>query len=305
MKQRNNGACDASSYPDELYEDNWVTKNAIDLLDRKPVGKPWFLWVSFPGPHSPFLVTADMADSVAKRSWPQPQDTDKLARCKNTPGEPGNGGRCNYAAEIENLDRLFGLIVGKVEELGEMEKTLVVISSDHGEMLGDHGANGKTYPWEGSSSVPLIAFGGSDSIGIPAGEVRSKPVATLDLAGTFMDYAGAEPAAGMTTTSLREVFEGTKNTVRPFVASGLENWRMAVEEIDGTWYKFICCRGLCGGSPSTIPEEVDGWTQALYDVNQDRFDMNDLSEQHPDVVTAMRKRLPASFGCGQNTTMVV
>merc|ERR1711865_917196 len=114
-------------------------------------------------------------------------------------------------------------------------------------------------PWEASASVPLIVFGGSDSIGIPAGGVRSGPVATLDLAGTFMDYAGAEPAVGMTTTSLRKVFEGKKDGVRPFLASGLDNWRMA----------------------------VDGWTQALYDINKDRFDMNDLCEQHPDVVTAM------------------
>jgi hypothetical protein len=120
-----------------------------------------------------------------------------------------------------------------------------------------------------------------------------------------MDYAGVEPAKGMTTTSLRKVFEGTKDSVRPFVASGLDNWRMAVEEIDGTWYKFICCYGKCKGSPSTIPEEVDGWTQALYDINNDRFDMNDLRDQHPDVVKAMRKRLPANFGCGQNKTLVV
>lgn len=305
MKEPQNGACDGSSFPDELYQDNWVALNAIELLDRKPAGIPWFLWVSFPGPHGPFLVTGKMADSVTKRSWPQPQDAKKPDTCPNQPGEPGDGGRCNYAAEIENLDRLFGLVVSKVEELGDMDKTLVVISSDHGEMLGDHNSGGKSKPWEGSASVPLIVFGGSDSIGIPAGGVRSGPVATMDLAGTFMDYAGAEPAVGMTTTSLRKVFEGTKDGVRPFVASGLANWRMAVEEIDGTWYKFICCYGTCTGSPSTVPKAVDGWTQALYDINKDRFDMNDVSEQHPDVVTAMRKRLPAFFGCAQNTTVII
>ena len=43
----------------------------------------------------------------------------------------------------------------------------------------------------------------------------------------------------------------------------------------------------------------------LYDINKDRFDMNDVSEQHPAVVTAMRQRLPAFFGCAQNTTVIV
>merc|ERR1712048_661299 len=185
-------ACDGSSYPDELYEDNWVTQNAIKLLERKPAGKPWFLWVSFPGPHGPFLVTGDMADSVTDRTWPQPVDAKKPDECPNVPGEPADGGRCNYAAEIENLDRLFGLVLDKVQHLGEMGQTLVVISSDHGEMLGDHNTGGKSKPWEASAFVPLVAFGGSDSIGIPAGEVRSSPVATMDLAGTFMDYAGAD-----------------------------------------------------------------------------------------------------------------
>lgn len=305
MNEPDNGACDRLSFPDELYQDNWVAQNAIKLLERKPAGVPWFLWVSFPGPHSPFLVTGKMADSVTNRTWPQPQDAKNPDTCPNRPGEPGDGGRCNYAAEIENLDKLFGLVVGKVEELGEMNKTLVVISSDHGEMLGDHNTHSKSKPWEGSASVPLIVFGGSDSFSIPAGSVRPAPAATLDLAGTFMDYAGAEPAVGMTTTSLRTVFEGKKESVRPFLASGLDNWRMAVEEINGTWYKFICCYGKCPGSPSTVPETVDGWTQALYNINKDRFDMEDLGKRHPDIVATMRKRLPASFGCAQNVTLIV
>ena len=49
--------CDRTSYPDDLYEDNWVGANAIKLLERKPEGKPWFMHVSFPGPHPAFLVT--------------------------------------------------------------------------------------------------------------------------------------------------------------------------------------------------------------------------------------------------------
>jgi len=293
-------ACDGSSYPDEFYEDNWVANNALVLLDRKPKNVPWFLWVSFPGPHGPFLVTGTMADSVVDRTWPQPVDAKKPDQCPNVPGEPGDGGRCNYAAEIENLDRLFGLVIGKVEALGEMNQTLVVISSDHGEMLGDHNTGGKSKPWEASASVPLVVFGGSDVFNIQPGDVHSEPVANMDLAGTFLDYAGADLAPGMTTRSLRPVIERTERIVRPFVSSGLANWRMVVEERNGTWFKFVCCLGKCKGSPSTVPAiDINGWTQALYNVTQDRFDMSDLSLDHPDVVVSMRKLLPATFGCGQ------
>merc|ERR1712039_1167794 len=177
------------------------------------------------------------------------------------------------------------------------------MASDHGDMLGDHNTNGKSKPWEASAAVPLIVFGGSANFGIEAGGVRTAPVGTLDLAGTFMDYAGAELAPGMTTRSLRTVFEGKQNSVRPFIASGLDNWRMAVQQHEGMWFKFICCYGKCKGAPSTVPGVVNGWTQALYDFESDRFEMEDVSAQYPDVVETMRGKLPVSFGCGQNTSL--
>merc|ERR1712176_770835 len=194
-----------TTFTDDLYEDNWVAANAIKLLQRKPDEKPWFMHVSFPGPHPPFIVTSKMADSVVNRTWPQPVDAKKQDACANgkTLGEPSTGDtRCNYAAELENLDALFASIVDQVDALGELDKTLVCISSDHGDMLGDHNSHGKTLPWEGSAAVPLLCFGGSDSMKIKSGAVVNEPAATPDLADTFMDYAGAELADGMTTRSL-------------------------------------------------------------------------------------------------------
>ena len=142
--------CDSTSYPDSMYEDNWTGENALTLLERKPSGKPWMMHVSFPGPHPVFLTTAKMAATVVNRTWPDPIDARKehgKATCGTNKGshagEPGlgkknNGSRCNYGAEIENLDRLFGVVVDKVEAMGELAKTIVCISSDHGDMMGDH-----------------------------------------------------------------------------------------------------------------------------------------------------------------------
>lgn len=76
--------CDVSSYPDELYEDNFVAANALALLDAKPQGVPWFLQVSFPGPHPPFITTASMAQSTENRTWPQPTDSPVVDRCTNS-----------------------------------------------------------------------------------------------------------------------------------------------------------------------------------------------------------------------------
>eukprot|EP00931_Biecheleriopsis_adriatica_P020361 TRINITY_DN13632_c0_g1_i2.p1 TRINITY_DN13632_c0_g1~~TRINITY_DN13632_c0_g1_i2.p1 ORF type:complete len:607 (+),score=89.11 TRINITY_DN13632_c0_g1_i2:161-1981(+) len=302
--------CNKHTFPDELYQDDWTAANAMKLLDRKPNGKPWFLQVNFPGPHPPFLVTARMADSVADHDWGQPEDAKEEQSCKNsqTPGKPANGAaksRCNYGAELENLDRLFGMIIDKVTALGELDKTLVFFSSDHGDLTGDHDGEGKSTPWQESASVPLVVFGGSSNLKVAAGRLAEEPTATLDLAATFIDYAGGELAESMTTRSLRPVLEGRADTVRPFVSSGLGNWRMAVQNIDGIRFKFVCGKGAIKYAPSTVPAPVDGWTQLLYNIDQDHFDMHDLSSAHPKVVHVMREYLPKSFACGQTESLIL
>ena len=90
----------------------------------------------------PFLVTTDMRNAASDgREWPEPKDPDS----PNGAGGPTPGGacdpvqaptgvrnRCNYAAEIENLDRLFGLVLDEVERKGQTDNTVVCIASDHG-----------------------------------------------------------------------------------------------------------------------------------------------------------------------------
>jgi len=302
----NMGSCDSSNFPDELYQDDWTAANALKLLERKPAGKPWFLQVNFPGPHPPFLVTARMAQSVASRNWGQPTDAREKDSCSNSqkPGKPANGGwksRCNYGAELENLDRLFGLIIDKVEAMGELGRTLVVFSSDHGDLTGDHGGVEKSTPWQESAGVPLVVFGGSSDLQVAAGRLVEEPTATLDLAATFIDYAGGQLTESMTSTSLRSVLDGREQSVRDFVSSGLQNWRMTLQKINGTRFKFICAKGRILYSPSTVPAPVNGWTQLLYDIDQDAFDMQDISSAHPEVVRVMRSLLPETFACGSNS----
>lgn len=130
------------------------------------------------------------------RDWPNATDD----RAGGTPGGPcakvtvpdGKRNRCNYAAEIENLDRLFRVVLDEVERQGETANTVVCIASDHGEMLGDHDDVDKSKPWEGSAHVPLMCKGP----GIKAGATLSLPVTTMDMAGTFIDYASGVPATG-------------------------------------------------------------------------------------------------------------
>ncbi len=67
--------------------------------------------------------------------------------------------RQNYAAMLENIDGWTGKYLDMLEQRGELDSTLIVYASDHGEMLGDHGRWGKSVPFHPSANVPLYVAG--------------------------------------------------------------------------------------------------------------------------------------------------
>src|SRR5688500_9602096 len=109
-----------------------------------------------------------------------------------------------------------------VHERGELERTVIVYSSDHGEMLGDHGRWGKTSWLQASAGVPLVVAGP----GVRRGAESDALVSTHDLAATFLEMAGAAPLPGMDSTSLVPHLTGRSAGHRDFVRSGLDEWRL-------------------------------------------------------------------------------
>ena len=282
----------ANMFPDSLYEDNWVAENALTLLRRRDQDRPYFMMVNFPGPHPPFLVTSNMTKLNLNQTYPKAIDNENsTSETCYVNGEPQDDDRCSYAAELLNLDQLFGKILNQVNE----EKTIVCYASDHGEMLSDHGDVGKTMPWSGSVSVPLACSGP----GIAKGKVVTRPVSTMDLAATFLDFGRAEKPEGMSSVSLRPLMSSSNENNdydRPYISSGLDNWRMVVES--ETNLKFVCCKGKCPGVPKNAPDvDQNGWQQVLYNVSSDPYDMNPLTVDG-DVMSRLRRQLPRSFGCG-------
>ena len=214
---------DASAYPQELYEDDWTAAQAVELLKRAPADKPWFLWVSFPGPHDPFDVTGKMTTGVVGRSWPSSVDPTKKEAATTQGGSPSHKlSRANYAAEVENLDRLFGVVLDAAKARGHTTQTdtVVCVFSDHGDMLYDHNEVGKEKPWQGSLNVPLVCAGP----GIREGAKLNVPVASIDVGATALDFAGADKVAGMTALSFRGLLEGAdpEERNRTVLLSGLQ-----------------------------------------------------------------------------------
>lgn len=251
-----------TSLPDEAYCDNWVAANGMRYLREFPQDRPWHLVVNFVGPHGPFDVTAKMRSQWEDVELPPPVDNDEA----DAPVIQAR--RQNYGAMIENIDEHIGRMLELVEQRGELNNTLIVYSSDHGEMLGDHGRWGKSVWYTPSSGVPLIVSGP----GIQSGACSDALVSLHDLAATFLDYAQAEPLPGADSRSLRGNLEGRCEKHREYVTSGLNEWNMIY---DGR-YKLVI---RLGESP------------LLFDTHEDPYELKNIVDARPDVAEELRTKL--------------
>jgi arylsulfatase A-like enzyme len=244
--------------PDDAYCDNWIGRNALSLLSAAPKDKPWFLQVNFTGPHNPMDITARMEPPVRGRPMPAPQ------HCSLYDTATHQRIRQNYSAMCDNIDRLCGDILARVD----LDNTLVVFSSDHGEMLGDHNKWGKTYPYQASAGVPLLIAGP----GIRPAK-HEGPATILDLGATFLDYAGASVPQDMDSRSLRPLLEGKSKTHRPAARSGLGSWRLA---FDGRW------KLITGFDPAAGKNAAAGSAPpVLFDLRNDPSEHENLAASAP------------------------
>ena len=258
---------DPTPLPDDAYCDNWIARNGADCLRAFPKDQPWHLVVNFNGPHSPFDVTADMRRAWADTSFPPPvANTDDMSPAQH------QAIRQNYAAMIENIDRCMGELIDIVRERGELERTVIVYSSDHGEMLGDHDRWGKSIYYQPSVGVPLAVsgYGISDRV---AGTRSDALVSLHDVNATFRELAGAPPLPGVDGQSLVPLLRGERATVREFAHSALEDWRMVW---DGR-YKLV------RHDDNTL----------LFDLDDDPDETRDLTDARPDEVARLAPELAA------------
>ena len=187
------------SLVDEAHHGSaWVADRTIRYLRERSKGRPFMLWAGFIAPHPPFDVPQSFADLYRDRALPEPlvskTPISALAEeNKNIADYPNEQtlrrARELYFSAISFVDKQVGRILDALEETGEAENTLVVFTSDHGEMLGDFGTYQKFLPYDGSARIPmLVRYPGR----VEPGSRREEFVDLNDLFPTFVDVAGLE-----------------------------------------------------------------------------------------------------------------
>jgi len=255
--------------PEESYCDNWITQNALDMLNKFPEDNPWHIVVNFTGPHDPWDITKRMKKDWENVSFPAPYNGNEKKM------EEEIKIRQNYAAMLENIDRNIGIIIEKVKVRGEIDNTIIIYVSDHGEMLGDFSKHGKQLPQRGSTHIPLVISGPS----IPKGNYNHQLLVLQDLTNTILDYAQTSMKGAKASISLKELFEESKKVHRNYQISALnlsgsENsgWKLIKNER----YKLV------------VEKEKE---YKLYDLNQDPWESNDCSKESPIIVKELLNEL--------------
>lgn len=213
MNGRKGGGTDHTLLHEEAYCDNWLTNNGINILRSFPRDQPWFLAVNFTGPHGPWDVTKRMKEAWEDVPFPLPN------KWGNDSGDQAIQIRRNYAAMLENIDRNIGLLLDEVKNRGELENTIIIYTSDHGEMLGDFDRFGKCVPNRGSIHIPLVISGPE----IQKGKDSDALVELQDLTATIVEYAGASMKEAADSISLKPILEGKAEKHREYQVSALDS----------------------------------------------------------------------------------
>ncbi|NWG47212.1 MAG: sulfatase-like hydrolase/transferase [Alphaproteobacteria bacterium] len=204
-------------------------RTCATLREKAASGTPFVLYAGLVAPHFPYVVPQPWFDLYAQadipRASPHPEEGFELHPWlkrfqsvspgidRNTPEERR---RCTaaYYGLVSFLDDNLGRILATLDETGLSKDTLVVYTSDHGDMVGKRGQWGKSLPYEDSASIPMIVAGPD----VPAGKVSSTPVSLLDLAQSCVSDLGLPPMADRPGRSLVELARAPDERDRPVLS---------------------------------------------------------------------------------------
>jgi arylsulfatase A-like enzyme len=259
--------------------DDVSTDYAIEFLDTQPKDTPFFLFLGFKSPHGPRggnnlpqrvrdLYSEEKSRAVPNVGMQAIYRRDAESESTDAPKrqERQIEGHRNYMRHITAIDECVGRVLDALDRAGHAENTIVIVASDNGYYLGEHGLSDKRSAYEESIRVPLmIRLPGEDA---RRGIVNQALVLNIDYAPTILDFAGDESLPGAQGRSLRPLLEGET----------LLDWRTAFFYEYFMEPPYAVPTTLAVRTPThkliTYPGH-DEWTE-LFDLDNDPYETENL-----------------------------
>ena len=210
----------SSSYTDY---DRAITEAAETWIkDPARHDNPFVGFVSLVSPHYPLIAPEEFYDLYNPDEMPLPEPPaplhPELEQMNNFLGYETHFDDARkreaiaaYYGLTSFLDHCIGRIMTSLEDAGLMEDTIIIYTSDHGEMLGDKGLWTKMVMYEASAGIPMIISGGD----IPKGKVTATGAHLLDIATTVVEGVGLEKPEGWPGQNLAQLAHEEENKSRP------------------------------------------------------------------------------------------
>ncbi len=306
---------------DQLVTENGVSGKSHELSERalrfarESAGKPFMMYVHYLDPHGPYAPPESLHRRFADEIYPDPVELYVQLRPRVHeyvergfgPGDPAyEDQQIRYDAEIVDTDAAIRRLFDGLEELGVVEDTLVVVTSDHGEEFLDHGFVEHAWTlYEESVHVPLLFWSPGE---LPPARV-SHPVSLVDVAPTIMRLQGlsrrGEPTDGFV---FLDANGAPVEREAPIVSELLIGHRNVVRSVvDGDWKyvqwrrwlsprrRSVVAQGEKGHRQREDETPFDPWgpvqREELFDLASDPDEKNDLAKSEPERLEELREVL--------------
>jgi len=289
----------ASCLPEEHYVDAWVATRTIEHLKRhleQDSERPFLMWTSFVKPHPPYDPPHPYDRLYDPRDIPKPFGNAALAATRNphsrvTAARHGfhylspqavQLFRAHYYGLVTFQDRMVGRLISFLDAEGLREETIIVYTSDHGDLIGDFGSCFKRSFQEGSVHVPLIM---SAPGRVPSEKLCEQLVGLQDILPTIAAMAGVELKYPVDGEDLSPVIDGGGGVRDVYISQCLESpWQMYMA-YDGRW-KYVY-------------HEANGFEE-LYDLALDPHELHNLAAKGEAQGHNSRLRNEIIRWCAQN-----
>ncbi|PLS20365.1 sulfatase-like hydrolase/transferase [Neptunicoccus cionae] len=221
---------------EEDSETPWLTSETIRFVDQTE--GPWLAHVSFIKPHWPYIVPAPYHDMYGPNHVPAPLRHEVERENPHPVYGAYMGNKIAsafqrdevrekvipaYMGLIKQCDDQLGRLLDHLEATGKMDDTMIALTSDHGDYLGDHWLGEKDMFHEQSVKVPMIVFDPRPEADSTRGTVCDALVESIDLAATFVEAAGGQVPD--------HIIEG--RSLMPWLHGDTPKWRdYAISEYD-------------------------------------------------------------------------
>lgn len=287
-------AYDAKPYPfpERLHHTHWTGETAVRFLLTYNRTAPFFLKVSFIPSHSPYTPPARWFDRYLHANLPGAAAGNWDARYKPRSG-PGSDiwhgdlgaaqvhrSRAGYYGSISFVDEAVGRILNALDDRGWLEQTLILYTSDHGDMLGDHYLWRKCQPYQSDVRVPMLLRWPKALIGSDRGRVLPELAALQDVLPTFLDAAST--SSDVDGVSLLGLLDGR---------SAARHETVELEH-DVCYSPSVHWNAVTDGHIKYVFHASNGWEQ-LFDLTRDPNEQSDLASLpgYEAVLRSWRKRM--------------